>query len=409
MQKNLYKNYFISLFLILFFTLYTLFPKNKIIYAVENPQLKVMTFNTGPNRGTEQARYNEALAIANFIKEKGLEIVALQERDYATPTDNDEIYFRRAFEQLGYPMYSVQVLEIKNEANIILSKYPFVPGSYAEHSILGKNNRNRIIQRVAVESPYGKIWVVNVHTNVARACSDSLVVFNEVTNPNSAVYLPASENAIIMGDFNMFLDQNGNVAGCDSAIKRKLDQFVTNCTNTSLCTMRNDPAKLRVIDWIITTKSSQTKINSTWMDDTIKNQGDGHPVILGLIESPTFTMPQQIITVTPPPNNPTNTATPRATTVTLRENTPIQNNTQSYLSTEQMLSYKENKWSEIMYYVLLSIVYLTLIRFGFYINRFFSFFLITLVFSAGIGVTFTFGLPAGLFVLVMGSFIIMME
>lgn len=397
MLKKINKNY--CVILVLFFTIFALFIEPRIVHAAEIPKVKVMTFNTGPNRGTALQRYNEALVIASFVKEKGLEIVTLQGRDYFSPTDNDEMYFRNAFIEVGYPMYSVQVVEVGNEANIILSKYPFFAGTYSEHNING--GRTRVIQRVAVNSPYGKIWVVNAHTNTSTSCGESFVILDEVTKPTSTVYIPAGENAVIMGDFNVYLDQSGNVTTCEDptfipTINTKLTQFKTSCTDSTKCTMRNDPNVLKIIDWMITIQSSQTAMNSMWIDDQIKDQGDGHPVILGLVESPSFTAPPEVPTATPTP-----TPTPGgSTTLTVTRSRP---------KIEEMSYFDGGKWDDIMYYAVFALGYLTLIRFGFYIHRFFSFFLLTLVFAAGLGITFAFGLPAGLFVVIMGSFMIMMQ
>ena len=161
--------------------------------------------------------------------------------------------------------------------------------------------------------------------------------------------------------------------------------------------MRNDPATVRVIDWIISIASSQTSIHSTWTDDQIKDQGDGHPVILGLVESSSFTTPPEAPTATP-----TVTPTPGGANTTLTV-------TRSRPKLEEMSYYDGGRWSDIAYYAVFALGYLTLIRFGFYIHRFFSFFLLTLVFIGGLGATFAFGLPAGLFVVIMGSFMIMMQ
>jgi len=371
--------------------------RTPVVYSAEPPKVKVMTFNTGQNNGALNERYDETLVIAGFVKQQNLEIVALQERDFESIAVNDEALFRNAFTEAGYPMNIIQVQEAAYDANIILSKYPFIVGSNGEYAING--NRNKIVQRVAVQTPYGKLWVVNAHTNPTSACGDSFAILDQITNPASPISIPTGEDVVIMGDFSMYLDESGNVTTCESApqvstVNTKLQQFKTACTTAGTCSNRNNPATLQIKDLVITVLSSQTTINSAWENIEIKNQGDGHPVILGIVESPNFTPAAE-------PPTPTATPTPEVnTTLTVTRSRP---------KIEEMSYYDGGKWDDLMYYAVFSLGYLTLIRFGFYIHRFFNFFLLTLVFVAGLGITFAFGLPAGLFVVIMGSFMIMMQ
>jgi hypothetical protein len=89
--------------------------------------------------------------------------------------------------------------------------------------------------------------------------------------------------------------------------------------------------------------------------------------------------------------------------------TPTIEKTQVARADHDEFSYgKSDTMEELIYYAIFSIGYLTLIRFGFNLHRFFSFFLLSMIFLLGLGVTFMIGLPGGLFVVIMGTFMVMM-
>lgn len=279
--------------LLAFATIYKTYFTSSVETNIVTPpsQIKTLTFNTGPTTSFTGTPYQKYQALANFIKQQGIEVVALQEQKYKTDGTGDGDLFKQALKDAGYQMNIVQVVELKNEGNIIASKYPFVPNTYKEFLISGE--RNRIIQQIAVQTPYGKLWVVNVHTNTARSCGESLQVLDQLTLAGGYFAPPANDNVVIMGDFNVYLDLNGKVTVCEysnqiSSINNRLTYFKTNCT-TGVCSNRNDPKIVRIIDWVITTASSPVTINSAWSDNTVKYIGDGHPVILGLIDSTGFT------------------------------------------------------------------------------------------------------------------------
>ena len=105
-----------------------------------------------------------------------------------------EIYLSK-FKRCGYQMNIVQVVELKNEGNIIASKYPFVPNTYKEFLISGE--RNRIIQQIAVQTPHGKLWVV-MFTQTQSKCKESLQVLDQLTLAGGYFAPPANDNVVIM-------------------------------------------------------------------------------------------------------------------------------------------------------------------------------------------------------------------
>lgn len=272
-------------------------------FAAESPSLLVLSFNTGPFRRSVEERYQRILTIATFIKEKNIEIVGLQEQDYATEEDNDALLYIRAFTELGYPMHIKQVQEDKHEANIILSKYPFVEGTYQEYLL---NGRNRIMQRIAIETPYQKrLWIVNLHTNSSRPNNAIVQVGDVLRVVNSGDFAPpAHEPLIIMGDFNVWMHSNGEVDGAEWNNEFRtttLSNYQFVCQKLTVCYQINNGVEgkkdvMRMgIDWIITTKSSGTIVQETWPDNTIKHVGDGHPPLMGKISHPQFTQPASLL------------------------------------------------------------------------------------------------------------------
>ena len=307
-------------------------PANEVTSPTPVPQIKVLTFNTN-NTNDPKLRYDKLLILANYLKEHNIEIVGLQERDYQSDTDNDKLVLDKALQAAGYPMYTVQVEEIKHEANIIASKYPFVEGSYAEYNVNG--GRNRVIQRIAVATPYGKLWVYNTHTNVARACAENLLIFGEILKPGGSFSFPPNEDMILMGDFNDHLVSDGEVGGCEypdgvTHMNKALQNFRASCLDMTRCTnISPKQNKKKYIDLIITTKTSPTQIRATIHDNQIQDAvsndpvGGNHPPVIGLIESPSFKFPtpSEII----PASTPTVSLTPQisVTPILTQPATPI--------------------------------------------------------------------------------------
>ncbi len=104
-----------------------------------------------------------------------------------------------------------------------------------------------------------------------------------------------------------------------------------------------------------------------------------------------------------PPPGATSTPTPVATVAASTSTSP-----KLRADISEMSGGSRDIFEELVYYAIFSIGYLTLIRFGFNIHRFFSFVLLTIIFLLGLGVTAIVGLPGGLFVVIMGTFMIMM-
>lgn len=273
------KNLLPFFLLILFFFINPLSSKN--LNAQESPKIKVLTFNKGPWYFAENDQRPKKLA--EFVKNENIEIVAIQEGRYESEIKSEGLLLKNAFEEIDYKMYMVQVKETKHEANIILSKYPFIENTYSETEM---RERNRIIQRVAINTPYGKLWITNIHTHYKAPCDNALKIFNHALTPTNG-YTPNINN-IILGDFNLYLKNNKpELTGCSdgnlTATQNLLLNFRASCT-TSICSNINKG----YIDWIITTKTSPIELVSTWQNDTIKPLGDGHPPIIGIIQSNTF-------------------------------------------------------------------------------------------------------------------------
>ncbi len=272
--------------LILAFLFNPFFSKN--INAAEVPKIKVLSFNKGPWYFLEGDARPQILA--DFVKAQNIEIVGLQEGRYKSETVSEGLLLKKAFEKINYPMYIIQVVETKHEGNIILSKYPFVEGTYTETLF---RERNRIIQRVAVATPYGKLWVTNIHTHFVDPCDGTAKILNHALTPNGT-YSP-DQNNIIVGDFNATLsDDKPTLNPCRDSSYHKTAQnllynFRVNCLNTSYCFNFNKDPNKRGIDWIITTKQSPLQLEAVWVDGSIQSIGDGHPPIVGLIQSNTFT------------------------------------------------------------------------------------------------------------------------
>ena len=253
-------------------------------YAVDTPRIKLLSFNKGPWYYNDTSK---PLALAQYVKSQNIEIVGLQEGRYESETKSEGILLNNAFKQVGYPMHIIQVKETKHEANIIASKYPFVPNTYSETEFRG---RNRIIQRVAVNTPYGILWVTNIHTHNKEPCDGTTKILEHAFVPSGS-YSP-DQNNIIMGDFNLVLKNatptlknECEYASLFTKAQQLLLKTRVSCLDTNFCTNY----KGGFIDWIITTKVSPLQLWAVWTDDTIRYIGDGHPPILAWIQSPTFT------------------------------------------------------------------------------------------------------------------------
>jgi endonuclease/exonuclease/phosphatase family metal-dependent hydrolase len=253
-------------------------------------------------------------------------------------------------------------------------------------------------QSVVINSPSGPLRVFNFHW--PGSCGANLDGFS------ISIDRFTDQPFIMGGDFNInYYD--------GAPIKMKNGVAVddrTLCFNRirNNFTISHPPNQTdEVIDYIMAPKNSGWEVSQTdnriftWKKD---GWSDHNPVIATL----RYVGANAAATATP---TPTSTPTPVAAivaggTVIISPTTP-QTNLQSR---QQLLpNYNANQWLDLMYYVFFSLSYLTLMRFGFYIHRFFSFFLLTIVFVAGAGVTFAFGWPAGIFVVIIGSFAIMMQ
>ncbi|MBP9758970.1 endonuclease/exonuclease/phosphatase family protein [Candidatus Dojkabacteria bacterium] len=282
---------------------------------VDTPKIKLLVFNTGgPGERDRQENIKRWEILANFVKQENIEVVMLQEQMYYSDTskDNDIEYIKEVFDRI-YPMYSVNLQFRKIEGNVILSKYPFVEGTYKTWQIKG----NRFPQSIKINTPYGILRVVNIHTHNTEACKNSRDIFKPLLDNTNELYSPPNEDIIIAGDFNVVVKKkNGELVteSCrDMSYKLELDllfkQVNADCVSnvcTNIWPERKDVYGF--IDLGVTLKSSSLKILYTINNDTTKGIGDGHPPIVIEVTSPNWKFPvPTVATPTPLPilKNPT--------------------------------------------------------------------------------------------------------
>ncbi len=273
---------------ILIFVLILLsFQAPQTVRAADNqyngqPAIKVLQFNTGAWRPPGQWKI-----LAEFAKKENIDVIFLQEQGFTVDISktSEIVYIKQAFDEI-YPMHSVN-LEIKKvEGNVILSKYPYKENSYYFWQLRG----NRFPQSVIVETPYGPLRVVNIHTHNAESCSNTRDIFNVLFDPKQKPYSPPGENVVIVGDYNISLKKDGSSVvvdrycrgGTPDEVNAILSRIKTTCSNINSCTNINQD----YIDLILSLQSSPLQIYQTWKV-AIAGSWD-HPPIVGLVGDPSW-------------------------------------------------------------------------------------------------------------------------
>lgn len=398
----------------LFFLFFILF----FIHTPSHAQtMKVMTFNikgcdhmTGygtPDVGFHTSMANRVVdelltkvvagqrvldvAFAGFQEVGGFCGIPEEERDERMQNPTEDSYFITALERYFVKDVDFFIYQRKihiapsgpenSREQMIISKYPF--------TLINETSTLPITIKATVPGTSRPVYVSVIHARNTDTCvSNGRYVDQSETNSEG------SKNIIFLGDFNStYHDASPGNKPCllDHKIKPEY-------------TYTMPPPGYRLIDYVMANKLSDWSVSSTNIDTSwrvevngVDNYWSDHNPVIATLTYANAAAPPQAPTATP-----TVTPTPggAATTLTVTRSRP---------KLEEMSYYDGGRWSDIAYYAVFALGYLTLIRFGFYIHRFFSFFLLTLVFIGGLGATFAFGLPAGLFVVIMGSFMIMMQ
>ncbi|MBP7774708.1 hypothetical protein KA078_02855 [Candidatus Woesebacteria bacterium] len=274
------------------------------------PAIKMLTFNTGgiPDqkdpKNTIEFRHQRWRNLARYAKQHGVEVIVLQEVDYEG--------LPGTFAEVGYPMYEVHPEGVKagSVSTMILSKYPFVPNT-ATFWDLG-DDKQRYPNSVYIQTPYGPLRVVNIHTHFKFSCVHAARIFEAYTNPNNPHYSPPGEAIIIAGDFNVFFDKFNPVSSrnCQGTAQEevRLQNVVPltklACTDTLNCSNTAN----RFIDLFFSLQSSSAQIYQTWVDISIQyiyNGTQRHPPVVAMVGSSSWniipTTPNPIVTPTPTP------------------------------------------------------------------------------------------------------------
>lgn len=163
------------------------------------PVIRMVNFNPGsvPSPDNPIPKWQ---GIANYLAGQNVELLLLQE-----PAKRELDAIQSAFAS-QFPYMTYIKSRSGGELNPILSRYPFIEGSQQEWEI--NDIKKRVVLSIKVQTPYGILRAVNLHTHGDYQCKDAYNALEPIANPNSQFYNSSNQEFIMAGDFNIKLRSN---------------------------------------------------------------------------------------------------------------------------------------------------------------------------------------------------------
>lgn len=267
------------------------------------PVIRIVNFNPGTLSG-EIDPTDKWRRFAEYIATQNVEIIFFQE-----PGKREQPYIEN-FLKPYFPFVTNIKSREGGETNPILSRYPFVEGSQKEWNISPSfNDKRRVALSVMVETPYGRVRAVNLHTHSKSTCVDAFNTLEPLSNASSPYYNSPDQPFFITGDFNIYLgsvteysSQNQNSGAILSSTScsqnpdyhdRLKDVIRTNykalCQDELMCLNRG------TIEMLWSMNGNPITIYKMWRPSAeISNQFNDinrHPIVYAEIGDPSWVLP----------------------------------------------------------------------------------------------------------------------
>ena len=237
--------------------------------AAESETITMITYNIMWRKQTKE----RLTGIAEFIKNKDADIVALQEtegfKSGTTTIDGGNYnYLKNKLTEIGYPM---QATEVERRTLAVLSKTSIQ--SYEAFDIGGKDYRKT--QTLYTDTTLGKIRIFNVHPDWEELLCEQVRNFMYVVDDYS------DYDIFLLGDFNMTLNKE-----CYSDVTK---EFFEGCDPVNeICkdTVNDDVSgnyQNYAIDHIFYEKNLDWEVANAYVDkDEMGGEGksDHYPVVV---------------------------------------------------------------------------------------------------------------------------------